>query len=116
MSLYLFFPVVQLSVLETGALSNPFSVPIIKSLSTEFLLWATFYVTSFAIALPVAIMIEALTFETPFLVLLVCGTAWAFAAFMYYRLLGRLAWACQVRPLQKGRPPEDDGDGEEARG
>jgi hypothetical protein len=98
-SLYLLFPVVQLSILESGSLSVPFSQPILKSLRDEFLLWFTFYLTSLAMALVLAVTLAGLGRDTAFLVLVVLGALWIFLLFMYFRLLGRLAWTTQVRSL-----------------
>jgi DNA-directed RNA polymerase subunit M/transcription elongation factor TFIIS len=100
-SLYLFFPVVQLSVLESDSLTSPLSQPILTSLSTDFLLWCTFYLMTFAIALLVALTLAPWRADLSTVVVMLLGAVWAFAIFMYYRLLGRLAWACQVRPLEK---------------
>jgi hypothetical protein len=98
-SLYLLFPVVQLSILESGSFAVPFSPPILKSLRDEFLLWLTFYLTSLAMALILAVTLAGLTWDTKFLVLAVLGALWMFLLFMYFRLLGRLAWTTQVRSL-----------------
>ena len=103
-SLYLLFPVVQLSILESDSLTMPFSQPILRSLRDEFLLWFTFYLTSLALALIVAVMYAGVTWDTSFLVLLVMGAVWIFLLFLYFRLLGRLAWATQVRSLLKDDP------------
>ena len=100
-SLYLFFPVVQLSVLESDSLTTPLSRPIVTSLSTDFLLWCTFYLMTFAIALLVALTLAPLRADLSTVVVMFLGAVWALAIFMYYRLLGRLAWVCQVRPLEK---------------
>ena len=100
-SLYMFFPIVQLSILESSSLTTPVSQLILNSLRNESLLWFTFYMITFAIGLLVAITLTALRPETPMLLLIVVGIFWVFASFMYFRLLGRLAWACHVRHLQK---------------
>ena len=105
-SLYMFFPIVQLSVLESSSLTTPVSQPILHSLRNESLLWFTFYMITFAIGLLVAITLTALRPETPMLLLIVVGIFWVFASFMYFRLLGRLAWACHVRHLQKKEEAE----------
>lgn len=105
-SLYLLFPVVQLSILESGSVAVPFSQPILRSLRDEFLLWFTFYLTSLALALIIAVTLAGLTWDTTFVVLLVMGAVWVFLLFLYFRLLGRLAWATQVRALLKNDPAE----------
>lgn len=100
-SVFLFFPLAQLSLLETGTLTNPLSLPILKSVRDEFLLWVAFYLTSFLIVLPVAITISMLTLDAPTLIVLGFALVWTLALFVYFRLLGRLAWICQVRPMQR---------------
>ncbi len=106
LSLYLFFPVVQMSILESDSLSTPLSQPILASIRKEFLLWFTFYMSSFALALLVAITLAGLRFQFPTVGLMFLSALWVLALFLYFRLLGRLAWACQVRPLEEGDQDE----------
>ena len=111
LSLYVFFPVVQMSLLESASLSTPFSQPILASIRAEFWLWCTFYLTSFAIALIVALtMLAGLRSQCSLFVLMLLAGVWVLALFLYFRLLGRLAWACQVRPLEKGDESDEDKD------
>ncbi|MHB9078302.1 MAG: hypothetical protein ACYC3X_12490 [Pirellulaceae bacterium] len=111
LSLYVFFPVVQMSLLETASLSTPFSQPILASIRAEFLLWCTFYLSSFAIALFVALTaLAGLQPTLSTLVLMLLAGVWVLALFLYFRLLGRLAWACQVRPLMKSNESDEDQD------
>jgi DNA-directed RNA polymerase subunit M/transcription elongation factor TFIIS len=106
LSVYLFFPPVQMSILESDSLSTPLSQPIVASIRHEFLLWFTFYLSSFALALLVAITLAGLRLQFPTIGLMFLSALWVLALFLYFRLLGRLAWACQVRPLEKS--DEDD--------
>jgi hypothetical protein len=86
-SLYLFLPIVQLSLLESDSLTMPASPAILTSLSKDFLLWAMLYLMTFAIAFVADTFLVRDT-----------GTGWSFFAwsgpwhFLYYRLLERLAW------------------------
>ena len=106
LSLYLFFPSVQMSILESDSLSTPLSQPIVASIRKEFLLWFTFYLSSFALALMVAITLAGLRLQFPTIGLMFLSALWVLALFLYFRLLGRLAWACQVRPLEKSDEDE----------
>jgi hypothetical protein len=111
LSLYVFFPVVQMSLLESNSLSTPFSQPILVSIREEFLLWCTFYLTSLAIALIMALTtLAGLRSQLSMLVLILLGGVWVLALFLYFRLLGRLAWACQVRPLEKSDESDEEED------
>ncbi|MHB0957399.1 MAG: DUF4013 domain-containing protein [Pirellulaceae bacterium] len=109
-SVYLFFPVVQMSILEADSLTTPLSRPIVTALRDEFLLWFTFYLTTFAIALLLAITLASLRPHFSTAVLMLFGAVWALALFLYFRLLGRLAWACQVRPLEKAGSSAEEKD------
>jgi len=108
-SAYLLFPVVQLSILESGSLATPFSQEVVKSMREESLLWITYYVfTGLTAVMVAACSAAAAMLGTHFLVLLVLGMFWAFVLVMTYRLLGRLAWACQVRPGLRERQAVDE--------
>jgi DNA-directed RNA polymerase subunit M/transcription elongation factor TFIIS len=109
LSVYLLFPVVQLSILESGSLATPFSQEVLKSMREESLLWITYYVfTGLSVILVAACSTAAATLGAHFLVLVVLGVFWAFVLVMTYRLLGRLAWACQVRPMLRERQGVDE--------
>ena len=108
-SWYIFFPVALLSILESASLTSPVSKPILDSLRSETLLWVTFYLITFFLALGVAITLTLLTLSNAYPLLFALGIVWAFAAFLYFRLLGRLAWACQVRPTLRQDADENEG-------
>ncbi len=93
---YLFFPVVVLSILESASLTTPLSQPIWTTLQEETMLWAVFYIITFFMAVVIAVTITTINFQNPILWLLGLGVIWAFASFLYFRLLGRLAWTCQT--------------------
>lgn len=118
LSLYVLFPIVQLSILESASLVAPVSRAIVDSIRNEFLLWATFYIMTFFLFLAVVIVTGIVRLDYPLAAFLVMGVVMSFAGFLYFRLLGRLAWACQMRPLQKkgketgtqdSQPPDADG-------
>jgi hypothetical protein len=108
LSFYAFFPVTQLSLLETGSLTNPYSKPILDSVRDQFLLWCTFYIMTFFLALAVGIVFFSIGDDPPVPIWLAVGGFFSLASFLYFRLLGRLAWACQMRPLlQTGKDDQD---------
>lgn len=109
-SLYLFLPIVQLSLLEADSLITPVSRSILQSLSQDFLLWATLYLMTFAIVLIVAIALSQVRLDTPTGVVMLWGTVWALGLFLYYRLLGRLAWACQQHEVAEPPSESERGD------
>ncbi len=110
LSLYLFLPIVQLSLLEADSLTAPASRSILHSLSRDFLLWATLYLMTFAIALIVAITLSRVRLDTPTGVVMLWGVVWALGLFLYYRLLGRLAWACQKHEAEEPPSESERGD------
>ena len=97
LSVYVFFPVAQLSILESASLTNPLSKPILASLRNQFLLWCTFYIMALFIALAVAIALFSARLNHPPAMFVARGIFLVAAGFLYFRLLGRLAWACQMR-------------------
>ena len=123
LSLYLFFPVVQLSTLELQSPLLPLSPIVLRSLFTSWTAWAVFYIetgllgATFVGLLALVRLIVA-SVKEPGLQLLLLGVftvAAAFVAslFLYYRLLGRLAWVC----AEESREEEDlDEDEEEETG
>ena len=46
-TIWLLYPVLQLSTLETGSPAQPFSLPVLSSLPTRPLIWMTIYGVSF---------------------------------------------------------------------
>ncbi len=53
-----------------------------------------------------AITLAGLRLQFPTIGLMFLSALWVLALFLYFRLLGRLAWACQVRPLEKSDEDE----------
>jgi DNA-directed RNA polymerase subunit RPC12/RpoP len=89
------FPVLLLSMLETGSALNPVSLPVWRSMRSAWPAWAGFYVesgllaaagvaTAMAAAWPAGLWGAALV--SPVLIGM---------ALVYARLLGRLGWACR---------------------
>ena len=110
LSVYVFFPVAQLSILESASLTNPLSKPILASLRNQFLLWCTFYIMALFIALAVAIALFSARLNHPPAMFVARGIFLVAAGFLYFRLLGRLAWACQMSPLRETSSRDDTTD------
>ncbi len=98
LSLFVLFPIVQLSLLESGSLGTPISLPILQSMGLQWRLWLAFYgVTGGTL---IAVLLGGLFFTIGpsfSLSLMILSAGWSFGLLMYYRLLGRLAWACRER-------------------
>ena len=92
---HLAFPILLLSMMETGSALNPYSPPVWRTVRSAWKEWAAFYIRS-ALVLgatwAAAVGVYGLgglwgaAFVTPLLVA---------AAFLYARLLGRLGWQAQ---------------------
>jgi len=93
---FVLFPIVQLSLLEGASLGTPFTTPIIDSLRDQPRLWLTFYAITGAMILTVGMGGMFVPVDSSLAVLLV-SIVWAFCLFVYFRLLGRLTWACRER-------------------
>ncbi|MFW6170328.1 MAG: hypothetical protein ACODAD_07555, partial [Planctomycetota bacterium] len=109
-SLYLCFPITQMSILESASVANPLSKPIIDSLRDQFLLWCTFYIMTFFLALAVVIALSFVSPGHPTFVLVALGLFISFCGMLYARLLGRLVWACQMGVVNEEEPEEEESD------
>lgn len=103
-SVYLFLPIVQASLLESDSLFELASPAVRESLREDFLAWATFYLITFALLWLVAVTVTMIHLDLSIGLWLVFAGVWTAVLLVYYRLLGRLAWACQTRAAA----PEDD--------
>ncbi len=72
-SWFAFFPIALLSILESASWTTPVSKPIVDSLRSETLLWTTFYIITFFLALGVAITLTLLTLANNYLLLFAIG-------------------------------------------
>jgi DNA-directed RNA polymerase subunit M/transcription elongation factor TFIIS len=93
-SMFILFPLVCLSMLETGSPLGAFSWPVFRSLWQAWWGWIRFYLVA-ALLLTVAgsVLRAVLPQQSTWAVAVVgasCTTAWL----IYFRLLGRLAWYC----------------------
>ena len=94
LSVYICYPVIQLAALEADSALLPISEPVWKSLKTCAWHWWTLYGLSSVIFMGGIALLILLFTSLPGKSLIV-GFGLAFLTMLYYRLLGRLAWACQ---------------------
>ncbi|MBN2474153.1 MAG: hypothetical protein JXB62_06080 [Pirellulales bacterium] len=94
-SFILFFPVVLLSMLETSSPINPFSATVWRSMWTARSAWMMFYLET-AILVVGCWYAVPLIVSTPFPGVVLAAAVFVAGLFIYFRLLGRLAWCCSV--------------------
>lgn len=107
-SLYLFFPITQMSILESASVATPISTPIIDSLREQFLFWCTFYIMTFFLTLAVAITLSFVSLSHPTAGVVALGIFMSFAGMLYARLLGRLVWACRTRFVNEDEEEQEE--------
>ncbi len=109
-TLWIFFPFLLLSSLETESVLMPFSMPVVRSLGYQLGSWVMFYllVTLMAAAVGVA---AYYSFDfSPLATFFVGGPVLATVALVYARLLGRLAWKAsgsRMAQIELDTSPED---------
>jgi hypothetical protein len=105
-ALFLLFPILLLAMMESDSLFMPISGPIFLSLVRVWYGWAVFYVLCGLLfagcAFLTVVVFNQSNLATPF----ITGPIWAAAAFIYARLLGRLAWLI----LQRADPTKQQRD------
>ncbi len=96
-SMFVAFPIILMSTLETNSMFGVLSWPVLRTLGTAADGWLKFYMTSAAmIVATVAICWAASGVGKVFGVIVAAGiepVVWI----IYFRLLGRLAWVCADR-------------------
>ncbi len=90
-SLFAFFPIVLLSLMEADSLSAPLTRPILNCLQKQRTHWIVFYLESIAIMVVVLLAGGLIYLKSWFAMALVAGI-WSFCWMIYFRLLGRMAW------------------------
>jgi DNA-directed RNA polymerase subunit RPC12/RpoP len=111
-SLFLFFPPVLLSMLETESPLLPLSGPLLRSLRTAWLGWLGFYVAAVALLAAAVNVVLAVRPAGTFWQIIVASPVTVIVWFVYFRLLGRLAWYC----AEHGEPEAEAEEDEEAEG
>jgi uncharacterized protein YbaR (Trm112 family) len=106
-SVFLLFPVVLLSMLETGSVLNPISAAVWGSLFSRRWTWCGFY----ALAGPLLAALAGLDFALAALAIPWAALPWpilaALAMMIYFRLLGRLGWCITARSRRRAKRSED---------
>ncbi len=90
-TVWLLYPVFQLSTLETGSFALPISVPVLSTLATRPLIWMSLYGLSFVLASVVAWLGQATWRDPPYLTMLWMGPVATVALMIYAWLIGQLA-------------------------
>ncbi len=90
------FPIVLLSTLHQGSAWKPWSAAVVRSLWRGRWGWFMFYLAAILVVAPAAGLVWLLIYGgTVMAALAIPGLA--IASFIYFRLLGRLAWYCTGR-------------------
>jgi hypothetical protein len=84
------YPIFLLSSLETGSLTSPLSLPVLRSLVKHPLALGVLYVLSIAIAFVVVVVAQLAWRDPPYATMLVLGPVVTVALFFYAWLLGQL--------------------------
>ena len=111
MGMFVFFPFIQLSLLETSSPVDPFSRPIWRSLSVSRKSWILFYSLSAGLAVLtvgplvlVDLLLRLPTLSPALHTVLLLGLMVPVGigvSMIYFRLLGRLAWVCSHEALSE---------------
>jgi DNA-directed RNA polymerase subunit RPC12/RpoP len=94
LSLFLLFPVVLLSTLEKNSPLAVFSWPVFRSLRTAWQGWAGFFVATVALSVAAGNVLLAVRPAGELWLVMVASPLFVIVWFVYFRLLGRLAWYC----------------------
>ncbi len=89
--LFLLYPVLQLSALETGSPLAPLSVVVVRSITKHPFAWLVLYGGSFAVMQGLFLVYRLAWVDPPFATILVLGPMVTVALFFYAWLLGQLA-------------------------
>jgi len=91
-ALFVLFPVALLSSLEANSIWVPLTLPILKSFVRWWWGWLLFYLLTALVAAGLAAIFVFAEESAQEWLLLAIGPLFAAAVFIYFRLLGRLAW------------------------
>jgi len=102
------FPILLLSMLETGSALNPASTPIWRSLLGARWAWGLFYLeTTLLVAAGVALTASAFVWAGLWGVALAAPVLMA-GVLVYARLLGQLAWLCAFTAAEEEEEQEEE--------
>jgi len=109
-TLWVFFPFLLLSSLETESILIPFSLPVVRSLGYQFGGWVMFYLLTTLMAAVVGAGAYIGMEYSPLAVFVLGGPVLATVALIYARLLGRLAWKAsgsRMAQIEVDTAPDD---------
>ena len=89
--MWLVYPFIQLSALETGSPLAPFSLPVLKTIGTRPLIWMSFYGLTFVLLLIFAGIGKLTWHDPPYVTMLSMGPITSVLLMIYGWLLGQLA-------------------------
>jgi hypothetical protein len=106
-TVFLTFPVIILSMLETGSVLNPISLAVWGSLLRRWWAWLGFYIfAGLLMATAVGVEYGLRALAGPWMAL--PGVIFtATAMFVYFRLLGRLGWTITAHSRRRARRTEE---------
>ena len=88
------FPIYFLGVLETGSPINPFSAPVLRSLTAARATWIRFALMSLGLGF-IAVLGGLLRIFDSTILNFLSAAIVSWALILYFRMLGRLTWSCQ---------------------
>jgi hypothetical protein len=100
MCIFVLYPILQLSSLETGSPVTPISPPVMGSLVRRPLAWLAFYAATVTIALAIIAAARAAWRDPPYVTMLIMGPLITVALLVYGWLLGQLARWISVQPSE----------------
>jgi hypothetical protein len=89
-SVFVTYPIFQLSSLETGSPTSPVSMPILRSLVVHPFAWIALYAISFVVATGIWTVARLTWRDPPYVTMLILGPVLTIAIFLYAWLLGQL--------------------------
>ncbi len=114
---FFLFPFVLLSMLENNSRLAAFSWPVFRSLRTAWRGWAGFYVATVVLLVAAGNIMLAIRPAGEVWTLIITSPVLVIVWFIYFRLLGRLAWYCAehgeaVADADAGEGPDEENPGE----
>ncbi len=96
-SMFVMFPIVLMSTLETNSMFGVLSWPVLRTLRTTTDAWLKFYMTAGAMIVAAVALCWAASAVNVVAGVIVGAALETPAWIIYFRLLGRLAWVCAER-------------------
>jgi len=111
-SVFFAFPIVFLSMLETGSLFGVFSLPVWQTFGVGWRGWATFYLLAALLLTAATVVVMAAFRIAGFFGTVVEPLVFTVVWLSYFRMLGRLALYCTDRGLraEQAETESDDDD------